>query len=216
MKLYDYFRSSAAFRVRIALNYKGLKYESISKKLRDGEHRAPEYRAVNPQALVPALEDNGTVIAQSVAIVEYLEEKYPVPPLLPRRAAERALVRSMALSIACDLHPLNNLRVLNFLQSPLGIDKQTVETTWYFKWVAEAFLGLEEQARKTSTDGRYLFGETVTMADAFIVPQMYNARRFKCDLTPYPTLTGICTHLETLPAFARAMPEVQPDAQIAP
>jgi maleylacetoacetate isomerase len=216
MKLYDYFRSSAAFRVRIALNYKGLAYESVSKKLRDGEHRAPAYRAVNPQALVPALDDNGTVIAQSIAIIEYLEEKYPVPPLLPRRAAERAVVRSMALSIACDLHPLNNLRVLSFLQSPLGIDKQTVETTWYFKWVAECFAGLEEQARKTSGDGRYLFGTSVTMADAFIVPQMYNARRFKCDLAPYPTLTAICTHLETLPAFARAMPEVQPDAQTAP
>lgn len=212
MKLYDYFRSSAAFRVRIALNYKGLRYESVSKKLRDGEHREPEYRAVNPQGLVPALEDGGTVIAQSVAIIEYLEEKYPVPPLLPRRAADRAVVRSMALAVACDLHPLNNLRVLNFLQSPLGVDKSTVETTWYFKWVGECFGALEAQARKTSADGHYLFGERVTMADAFLVPQMYNARRFKCDLAPYPTLTGICAHLESLPAFARAVPEVQPDA----
>jgi maleylacetoacetate isomerase len=212
MKLYDYFRSSAAFRVRIALNHKGLAYESVSKKLRDGEHRAAAYRAVNPQALIPALEDGGTVIVQSIAIVEYLEEKYPDPPLLPRGAAERGVVRSMALAIACDVHPLNNLRVLEFLKAPLGIDKNTVETTWYPKWIAEAFGGLEEQARKASGDGRHMFGGAVTMADAFIVPQMYNARRFRCDLAPYPTLTAICAHLETLPAFASAVPEAQPDA----
>lgn len=212
MKLYDYFRSSAAFRVRIALHYKGLAYESVSKQLRDGEHRAPEYRAVNPQALVPALEDGGTVIAQSLAIIEYLEEKYPAPPLLPRGAADRAVVRSMALAIACDTHPLNNLRVLRFLESPLGVDKQAIETTWYPHWIAEAFGGLEAQVRQGSGDGRHMFGSAVTMADVFIVPQMYNARRFRCDLAPYPTLTAICSHLGSLPAFARAVPEVQPDA----
>jgi maleylacetoacetate isomerase len=212
VKLYDYFRSSAAFRVRIALNFKGLAYESVSKKLRDGEHRAADYRAVNPQALVPALEDGGTVIAQSLAIIEYLEEKYPAPPLLPRGAADRAMVRAMALAIACDVHPLNNLRVLRFLESPMGVDKKTIETRWYPHWIAEAFGGLEAQARQASGDGRHLFGTAVTMADAFIVPQMYNARRFQCDLTPYPTLTAICAHLESLPAFARAMPEAQPDA----
>jgi maleylpyruvate isomerase len=212
VKLYDYFRSSAAFRVRIALHYKGLPYESVSKKLRDGEHRAADYRAVNPQALVPALDDGGVVIAQSIAIIEYLEETYPTPPLLPRGAADRATVRSMALAIACDVHPLNNLRVLKFLESPLGVDKNTVETTWYFKWIAEAFTGLEALASKASGDGQHMFGTTVTMADAFIVPQMYNARRFKCDLAPYATLTSICTWLESQPAFARSMPEAQPDA----
>jgi maleylpyruvate isomerase len=212
VKLYDYFRSSAAFRVRIALNFKGLAYESVSKKLRDGEHRAADYRAVNPQALVPALEDGGTVIAQSLAIIEYLEEKYPAPPLLPRGAADRAMVRAMALAIACDVHPLNNLRVLRFLESPMGVDKKTIETRWYPHWIAEAFGGLEAQARQASGDGRHLFGTAVTMADAFIVPQMYNARRFQCDLTPYPTLTAICAHLESLPAFARAVPEAQADA----
>jgi maleylpyruvate isomerase len=212
VKLYDYFRSSAAFRVRIALNFKGLAYESVSKKLRDGEHRAADYRAVNPQALVPALEDGGTVIAQSLAIFEYLEEKYPAPPLLPRGAADRAMVRAMALAIACDVHPLNNLRVLRFLESPMGVDKKTIETRWYPHWIAEAFGGLEAQARQASGDGRHLFGTAVTMADAFIVPQMYNARRFQCDLTPYPTLTAICAHLESLPAFARAVPEAQADA----
>jgi maleylacetoacetate isomerase len=212
LKLYDYFRSSAAFRVRIALNYKGLSYESISKKLREGQHRAADYRALNPQALVPALDDGGIVIPQSVAIIEYLEEKHPAPPLLPRGAAERALVRSMALAVACDVHPLNNLRVLNFLQSPLGIDKSVVEKTWIGHWIAEAFSGLEQQARKASADKRHMFGSSVTMADVFIVPQMYNARRFGCDLAPFPTLAAICTYLESLPAFARAMPEAQPDA----
>jgi maleylacetoacetate isomerase len=212
VKLYDFFRSSAAFRVRIALHYKGLAFESVSKKLRDGEHRAADYRAVNPQALVPALDDEGVVIAQSVAIIEYLEEKYPNPPLLPRAAADRAMVRSMALSVACDVHPLLNLRVLQFLESPLGIDKQTVETTWYAKWIGEAFTSLEVLACKASGDGRHMFGSSVTMADCFIVPQMYNARRFKCDLAPYPTLTAISRHLESLPAFARSTPEAHPHA----
>jgi maleylacetoacetate isomerase len=212
VKLYDYFRSSAAFRVRIALHFKGLAYESVSKKLREAEHRAPAYRAVNPQALVPALEDGGTVIAQSLAIIEYLEEKHPTPPLLPRGAADRAVVRSMALAIACDVHPLNNLRVLRFLESPLGLDKKAIEMTWYPHWISEAFGGLEVQARQASGDGRHLFGTAVTMADVCIVPQMYNARRFQCDLAPYPTLTAICSHLESLPAFARAVPEAQPDA----
>jgi maleylacetoacetate isomerase len=212
VKLYDYFRSSAAFRVRIALHYKGLAYESISKKLRDGEHRAADYRALNPQALVPALDDGGVVIAQSIAIIEYLEEKYPTPPLLPPGAADRAMVRSMALAIACDVHPLNNLRVLKFLESPLGVDKHTIETTWLCNWIAEAFTGLEVLARKASGDGHHMFGTTVTMADCFIVPQMYNARRFKCGIAPYPTLTTICAHLESQPAFARSLPEAQPDA----
>jgi maleylacetoacetate isomerase len=212
VKLYDYFRSSAAFRVRIALNFKGLAYESVSKKLREGEHRAADYRAVNPQALVPALEDGGTVIAQSLAIIEYLEEKYPAPPLLPRGAADRARVRSMALAIACEVHPLNNLRVLRFLESPLGVDKKTIETTWYSHWIVEAFGGLEAQARQASGDGHHMFGTAVSLADVFLVPQMYNARRFQCDLAPYPTLTAVCAHLESLPAFARAVPEAQPDA----
>lgn len=213
MKLYDYFRSTAAYRVRIALNLKGLAYERTPVNLlRDGgQHRVPEYRALNPQALVPALEDDGAVLSQSLAIIEYLEEKYPEPPLLPKSALDRARVRSMALAVACDIHPLNNLRVLNFLRSSLGHSDAEVDA-WYRHWIAQGLAGLEEEAKRASGDGQHMFGSSVTLADVTIVPQMFNARRFKCDIEPYPTLRAICAHLETLPAFAQAAPEVQPEA----
>ncbi len=214
MKLYTYYRSTAAFRVRIALNVKGLAYQTVSKHLRKGEHRKVEFLAMNPQGLVPALQDDGVIIAQSLAIIEYLDERHPQPPLLPHSAADRARVRAMALAVACDMHPLNNLRVLNFLQAPLGLDTQTVHTTWYHHWIAEGFRGLEQEAQRATGDGRHMFGDTVTLADVCIVPQMYNALRFKCDLEPYPALRTICAHLETLPAFAQAAPEAQPDAEV--
>jgi maleylacetoacetate isomerase len=213
MKLYTYYRSTAAFRVRIALNLKGVPYESQSMHLRKGAHRVPEYLALNPQGLIPALDDDGVVISQSLAIIEYLEEKYPTPALLPSAPAERAHVRSMALAVAADMHPLNNLRVLNFLRSPLGLDETAVNETWYRHWVAEGFRGLEQQAMRWSGDGKHMYGRSVTLADVYIVPQMYNALRFSCDLTPYPTLRGICRHLESLPAFIKASPEVQPDSE---
>lgn len=211
MKLYTYFRSSAAYRVRIALNLKGLPYESVAVDLRPGAHRQPDYLARNPQGLIPALEDAGTVVSQSLAIIEYLEETHPQPPLLPHAALDRARVRSLALAIACDLHPLNNLQVLNYLRSPLGQDEATVDT-WYRHWIAEGFRGLEEEAKRASGDGCHMFGTDVTLADVCLVPQVFNARRFKCNLDPFPTLTGICAHLETLPEFKRAAPDAQPDA----
>ena len=214
MKLYTYFRSSAAFRVRIALNLKGVAYEAVPVDMKPpaAGQRTPEYLAVNPQGLVPALEHNGHSIAQSLAIIEYLEETFPEPALLPTAPADRAWVRAMALAVACDVHPLNNLRVLNYLRAPLAHDEDTV-SSWYRHWIATGFGGLEEDARRATGDGRHMFGKSVTLADIYIVPQMYNARRFKCDLTPYPTLQGICAHLESLPAFAKAAPEAQPDAR---
>jgi maleylacetoacetate isomerase/maleylpyruvate isomerase len=211
MKLYTYFRSSAAYRARIALNLKGVTHEAVPIDLRPGAHRLPEYLAVNPQGLVPALEDGGAVIGQSLAIIEYLEEAYPLPPLLPRAPLDRARVRSLALAIACDIHPLNNLRVLNYLRSPLAHDDARVNA-WYRHWIAEGFRALEEEAKRASGDGRHMFGAEVTLADVCLVPQMFNARRFKCDVEPFPTLRAICSHLETLPAFAQAAPDAQPDA----
>ena len=210
MKLYTYYRSSAAYRVRIALNLKGIAYESVPVDLKPGAHRRADYLAVNPQGLVPALLDGTQPLSQSLAIIEYLEETHPEPPLLPRAPLERARVRSLALAIACDLHPLNNLRVLNYLRAPLGHDENAVNT-WYRHWVAQGFEGLESEARRSS-DGRHLLGGRVTLADVCLVPQLFNARRFACDLAPYPTLNAIGAHLESLPAFARAAPAAQPDA----
>ncbi len=210
MKLYTYFRSSAAYRVRIALNLKGIAYEPVPIDLRSGAQRRLQYLEMNPQGLVPALEDGGTVFGQSLAILEYLDEMHPQPPLLPRSPADRARVRSLALSIACDLHPLNNLRVLNYLRSDLGQDEGAVND-WYRHWIAEGFAALEEEARRDGS-GRHLFGNEVTLADVCLVPQMFNARRFDCDLEPYPALRAISEHLEALPEFARAAPAAQPDA----
>jgi maleylacetoacetate isomerase len=212
MKLYTFFRSSAAFRVRIALNLKELQYDSAPKHFARNEHRTQEYLALNPQGLIPALAVDGVVLSQSLAIVEYLNDRHPQPPLLPADPLDRARVRSMALAIACEIHPLNNLRVLNYLRSELKQDDEGVGT-WYRHWVSEGFSGLEHQAREFSAGGRYCFGDAVSLADVCLVPQMFNARRFNTDLTPFPTLTGISAHLESLPAFAAARPEVQPDAR---
>ena len=211
MRLYTFWRSSAAYRARIALNIKAIGYESVSKLFSRNEHRAPEYLALNPQGLIPALEDEGFVIGQSLAIIEYLDETHPAPPLLPPDARGRAVVRSMAQGIACDIHPLNNLRVLNYLKGPLAQDATGVDR-WYQHWIHEGFVGLEELARRHSGDGRHLYGGAVTMADVCLVPQLYNARRFRCDLAAFPTLTGIGAALEALPAFAAARPEAQQDA----
>jgi maleylacetoacetate isomerase/maleylpyruvate isomerase len=213
MKLHSFFRSSAAYRVRIALAVKGLACETVAHHLRKGEQRKPEYRALNPQGLVPTLEDGGHVLTQSLAIIEYLEEAYPqTPRLLPSDPAGRAVVRAMSQAIACDIHPLNNLRVLDYLKSQMGQSQEATDV-WYRHWIAEGFAALEELATKHSHGGCHCFGDAVTMADACLVPQMYNARRFQTDLAPYPRLVAISDSLERLPAFAAASPEAQLDAE---
>lgn len=209
MKLYHYFRSSASYRVRIALNLKGVAFEAVTVDLRPQVHgqRAAEFLALNPQGLVPVLIDGERALTQSLAIIEYLDETHPQPPLLPPGAAARARVRALALAIACEMSPLNNSGVLEYLRGPpLRADDGTVNA-WYAQWIARGFAALEQDVAKTSGDGRHMFGTAVTLADVLLVPQMYNARRYQCDLTPYPLLRGIAAHLETLPAFARAAPE---------
>jgi maleylacetoacetate isomerase len=213
MRLYHYYRSSAAYRVRIALNYKGIPWESAHVDLRApvSAQRSSAFHAVNPQELIPVLDDAGTLITQSLAIIEYLEERHPQPPLLPGASAERAEVRSLALAIACEIHPLGNTRVQGYLREHFGASDAAL-TAWAGAWIALGFAALEERVRGVSGDGRHMFGSQVTLADVCIVPQMYNAQRFQVDVAPYPTLCGICAHLRTLPAFARAAPEAQPDA----
>lgn len=213
MKLYGYFRSSATYRVRIALNLKGLAWDAAIVDLRApaSTQHTPEFRTVNPQGLIPVLKDGAYILTQSLAIIEYLEETHPEPALLPRSAVPRAQVRALALAVACDIHPLNNLRVLNYLHSPLGHD-EAATNAWYAHWIAEGFAALEQEAKRLSGDGRHLYGSSVTLADLCLVPQMYNAQRFKVDVMPYPTLRAICAHLEKQPAFARAAPQAQPDA----
>jgi maleylpyruvate isomerase len=213
VKLYGYFRSSATYRVRIALNLKGLTWDSAVVDLRPptSAQHTPEFRALNAQGLIPVLKDRAYTLTQSLAIIEYLEETHPEPPLLPRAPVPRAQVRALALAIACDIHPLNNTRVLDYLRSPLGHDEGATNA-WYAHWIALGFGPLEQEARRLSGGGRYLYGNSVTLADLCLVPQMYNAHRFRVDVAPYPTLRAICAHLETLPAFARAAPQAQPDA----
>jgi len=213
LRLHTYWRSSAAYRVRIVLALKGLEYESVPRHLlRDGgEQRRPDYLALNPQGLVPALEHDGHVLTQSLAICEYLDERFPVPPLLPASPRDRAPVRAMALAVACDIHPLNNLRVQQYLRDGLGQGEAAV-SQWVRNWIAEGFGALEMLIGRYSGDGRHSFGESVTLADACLVPQAYNARRAGLDLAAWPRLAAVTSYLEALPAFAAARPEAQPDA----
>ena len=210
MKLYSWFRSSAAFRVRIALNLKGLAYDQQAVALPRAGHREPAYAALNPQALVPTLEDGKLLLTQSLAIIEYLEEKQPNPALLPRDPAGRARVRSLALLVACEMHPLNNLRSLNYLRKSLGQSEDNVNA-WYRHWIADGFQKLEAELARDK--GRYAHGDTPTVADCCLVPQVFNAQRYKCELDPYPNVMRVFTECMKLEAFDRAQPSKQPDAE---
>ncbi|MHB8496081.1 MAG: maleylacetoacetate isomerase [Casimicrobiaceae bacterium] len=214
MNLYDYFRSSAAYRVRIALNLKGVvPDERTFVHLRMGNQRAQDYLALNPQGLVPALAlDDGQVLTQSLAIIEYLDETHPEPPLLPADPVARARVRAIALQIACEIHPLNNLRVLNYLTGTMGVSKEQ-KNGWYRYWIDVGFEALEKQLAREPETGRHCHGDTPTLADVCLVPQLANARRFAIDLSPYPTLTRIEAACNVLPSFAEAAPSTQPDAE---
>lgn len=211
LKLYSFFRSSAAYRCRIALNLKGLAHEtSFVHLVKDGgQQHAPAYRALNPQALVPTLEHNGRVVTQSLAIIEYLDEVHPEPRLLPGDAEQRAKIRAFALAIACDIHPLNNLRVLNYLKGPLQQGQAAVDT-WYRHWVETGLAACE--ALLPRAESPFCFGDQPTLADVCLVPQVYNARRFKCDLSAMPRLIAIDEAARAVPAFATAAPDAQPDA----
>ncbi|WP_133650049.1 maleylacetoacetate isomerase [Paraburkholderia flava] len=214
MKLYSYFRSSASYRVRIALNLKGLPYDYVPiHVLRDGgEQFKPEYRQLNHGAVVPTLVDGDDVLTQSLAIIEYLDETHPQPPLLPAVPRDRAYVRSVALQIACDIHPVDNLRVLKYLKHTLGVD-DAAKDAWYRHWIESGFAALEEHLSSDPRTGKLCFGDTPTMADTCLIPQVFNAQRFKIDMTAYPTIQRIFDYAEQLDAFARAAPGVQPDAE---
>jgi maleylacetoacetate isomerase len=214
MKLYTFFRSSACYRVRIALNLKGLEAEHVPVHLRrgGGEQFAAPYRAVNPQALLPALEDYGRVLTQSLAIIEYLNERYPKPPLLPEDAADKALVRSMALIVACEIHPIQNLRVLVYLKNNFHLSEDDLNG-WARHWIDLGLSALEQMVVTAPRRGKFCFGDTPTMADVFLVPQLANARRFGYDLARVPALLEIETNCLALRAFVDAAPENQADAE---
>ena len=214
IKLHNYFRSSASYRVRIALNFKGLPYEYVPVHLlKDGgQQLAPSFRTLNPDSLTPVLDDEGQVLTQSLAIIEYLDETRPLPPLLPRTAVERAYVRSIALAIACEIHPLNNLRVLRYLVKTLGLSEEQ-KNTWYRHWVEQGLASLETRLVAEARSGLYALGDAITIADVVIVPQIFNAQRMDCNLGSVPTVMRIFDHCMQLPAFIDAQPSAQPDAE---
>lgn len=214
LRLFSYFRSSAAYRVRIVLETKGLPWDIMPvHMLRDGgEQHKPEYRAVNPQRLVPALElDDGQVFVQSIAICEYLEERYPEPAMMPQDIEDRAYVRAVMGTVACEIHPLNNLRVLQHLTGPLALSEES-KTSWYRHWIKEGFDALEGLLAQQGRTGRFCLRDAPTLADAFLIPQVYNAVRLECPLDSYPLIQGINERCMALPAFQAASPEQQADA----
>jgi len=212
LRHYTYSHSSAAYRVRIALNLKGLQAEEVYVSLTEAKQSAPDYAALNPERLVPTLEVDGVALSQSMAILEYLEEAHPDPALLPKDPIARAQARAFADAIACDIHPVNNLRIRKYLADPLGHDAETV-AQWYRHWIKLGFDALEERAKGWVRSSGWLFLDGPSFAEICLVPQMYNARRFKLDLEPYPTLCALDEKALALPAFADAVPERQRDAK---
>lgn len=211
-KLYGYFRSSAAYRVRIALNLKGLDYAQVPVNLVKGEQRDEANLVRNPQGLVPILEtDEGVQLSQSLAICEYLEERHPEPALLPADPAGRARVRSLAQLVACEIHPLNNLKVLKYLVHELKLD-EAAKLAWYRHWIDEGFTALEARLAGEPATGEFCHGDSPTLADLCLVPQVFNAERFECDLSAYPTIRRIAERCRAMDAFAKAAPGAQPDA----
>jgi maleylpyruvate isomerase len=212
--LHNYFRSSSAYRVRIALNLKGLAYDYASVHLNrnGGEQFGAAFVALNPQQLVPVLSEHGLDISQSLAIIEYLDEQYPQPALLPGTAADRAYVRQLSLAMACDIHPLNNLRVLKYISGPMG-QPDALKQAWIVHWTKTGLYALEQELARAPQRGRFCLGDTPTMADCCLVPQLFNAQRFNIDLAPYPTLRAIDAECQKLEAFAQAHPGRQPDAE---
>ena len=213
MKLYGYFRSSAAFRVRIALHLKQLPYDGAFIHLRRGDQSQPEFLAVNPQGLVPALEIDGERLIQSLPIIEYLDETHPEPPLLPPDAAGRARVRALAAIVACDIHPINNLRVLRYLHRDLGHDEDAI-AAWYNHWIDSGFRAFEQLVSGDRRTGAFCHGDRPTLADIALVPQVVNAERYHLDMTPYPTIARIFERCMALDAFAAAHPGRQPDRDV--
>lgn len=213
MELYTYFRSSAAYRVRIALNLKGIKaeYRYVHLVKDGGQQHKPDYLTVNPQGLVPALVDDGHILTQSLAIIEYLEETHPQPPLLPKDALGRARVRALSQAIACDIHPVNNLRILKYLEKEFGVS-EAARNQWYRHWITEGFNALEKLLTTNPATRGFCHGNQPTLADICLVPQVFNAKRFSVDLTMYPSITRINDHCLTLKPFADAAPERQADA----
>lgn len=211
MKLYSYFRSSAAYRVRIALNLKGLPAEIVPVHLvkNGGEQHSAEYRQLNASELVPTLIDDTFALSQSLSILEYLDEKYPEPALLPKQIQQRALIRAFSQNIACDIHPLNNLRVLQYLQNVFALSEGE-KSTWYKHWIELGMRSLEAQL--TESNGQFCFGEQATFADCCLIPQVYNAKRFNIDVSAFPKIESIYQHCMTLHAFQQAAPEAQIDA----
>jgi maleylacetoacetate isomerase len=214
MKLYTYFRSSAAYRVRIALNLKGLPYEAVPVHLLrgGGEHHQDEYRKINPSGLVPAFQDDWITLTQSMAIIEYLDESYPEVPLLPQDAPGRARVRELAQIIGCDIHPINNLRVTSYLVNQLGLPEQA-KRDWYRHWVIEGLRSLEAHLARDPGAGPFCHGDRPTIADCYLVPQVFNAQRFDIDISAYPNIARINALCVELPAFKAAHPSQQPDAE---